>query len=274
MISLATQWGSPFSHLGAVSSLAAVWDKARPYFTTGLTQNAIGVALCCAWALLVVLLAAWVQRRWATPLWATRSGLRIAHAGWLLIAFEWIAHGNIAWLASWVVAVFFLLLNYWSRQNRYTKVLIQDDKEESPLGNMWVVLAVVWLWWKPGFQFVAMASLLTICLGEAAAVLVGRLYGKHRFRFRGARGLTFEALAAMAGVTLVTVFLTIYNCARIPTWHVPRFWFGAWTLFGALLVTGIATVTYLYTPRPWHRWSVPLAAGITLYYYAVTGFHM
>jgi len=172
------------------------------------------------------------------------------------------------------VVIFFLLLNVAARKMKFARSLLDEHEPEPPLGNMWAVFALVWLWWKPGLQFVAMSGVFAVAWGESAAIVGGRLFGKHRFRFRGARGLTFEAAAIMAAVTFLALLVTVHECARIPTWHVPRFWLWAWAFFGAALTTGVATVAYLYTPRPWQRWTIPLGTAVTMYYYAVTGFHM
>lgn len=258
-----------------IDSLARAWKMAQPYVFGGHGENALGVVLCAAWSLGAMLLLAALRRRFHIPLWLTQHLLRMTTALWLFIAFYWINYGQAAWLASWAVPAWLAVLNFRARGYAFTSVLYDPEQpDRRPLGNGWVVFLVVWLWWKPGYQFIAISGLLAMAWGLGAAAIVGRYYGKNRFRFRGSRGLTFEAVAAMSTVTLVTTFLIVLNFAAIPTWHVPRFFFAAWALLGTLLTTAVATVCFLYTPRPHEQWAVPLGTAVTLYYYAVSGFHL
>jgi dolichol kinase len=259
----------------STSLLPQAWAKLAPYLMTGLAQNALGVTLCVGWVVGLLLFAAWAQRRFDLPLWATHWGLRMAASFWVVIAFFWISVGNVAWMASWTIPFFLAFVNARGRTLSFTQNLYDSEMPTMrPLANPWPVLLLVFFWWKPGLQFIVISGVLASELGMGAAAIVNRRWGKHRFRFRGARRLTFEGFVAMAAVTLVVVFLAVLGAARIPDWHVPRLLFGAWALFGAMLTTAVASVAYLYTPRPYENWSVPLGAALVIYYYAVSGFHI
>jgi dolichol kinase len=230
-----------------------------------LGVNGLGVLWCWAYALGVVAFGLLLRRSFGIAPWWTQRLLRLAFAGWVVVAFHWID----LWPASWFAGAFFVYLNHRLRSHPWTAPLRDPDApHEEALGNAWAALVLLLLFWWPGYQFMVMAGIMAGWVGMPAADIAGRLWGGKRFRFRGADRRTFEAAAGMAAATLVATFITTYVCAEIP-----GIWFGPWAAIGAIITAAVAVVAWLYTPRPGDQWSVPLLASGTIYFYAKVGFH-
>jgi hypothetical protein len=247
-----------WAHFNAYLALAeGLWR-------TRSAANALGVVFCAAFAFVSLAFGVLLHRVFRVPLWAARAALRMFFTLWLVIAFRWID----VWPVSWVAAAFFVYANFYARDHGWTKCLIDpDDPDEEPLGNAWALLTLVFLWWWPGYQFMVMAGVVASWLGGSVEEFASLWPHRHRFRFRGGRAHSFESIAAMAVATLAAIFTTNYLCAEIP-----GVIFGPWAFIGAVLTTGVTTVAFLYSPRPYQQWLTPLLGSATMYFYAKAGF--
>jgi dolichol kinase len=238
---------------------------AGPLLHSKIGVNALGIVWCSLFALATLAFGVLLRRGLRLPLWATRDVMRSVFALWLVIAFRWID----LWPASWVATGFFVYLNMRAAKHRWTKSLMNaDDPDDLPLGNAWALLTLAFLYWWPGYQFMVMAGVVAMWIGASAADVVGRLWGRNRFRFRTGRGQTFESIAAMALVSAATIFVAAFFCAEIPD-----VWFVGWAVIAAILNAAVATCCLLYTPRPYEVWTIPLLTSTMMYFYAKVGFH-
>lgn len=235
------------------------------FATTGTARNAVGVMLCLFYGLAALAGALLLRRSPRISPWLARRILQVVAGGWVIIAFYWIA----LWPAMWFAPLFLMYVNYRARRHPWMKPLLADgENEEPPLGTLWPALVLALLFWWPGYQFILISGVLVQTTARGTAAIVGRYWGRQRFRDRELRNRTFEGIAGMAVASLLLLFAVIYGFAQIP-----GVWFGPWTFFGALLATAVATVTQLYTPQPYDRWAVPLLTALTVHYYSSAGFH-
>jgi dolichol kinase len=104
-------------------------------------------------------------------------------------------------------------------------------------GMFAVVMAVCWGWL--GDRYLAMASIFAWGLGDAAAALIGKPFGKHKIRWRFTDGKkSYEGSAAMLLISFVTllVILTLRGGFSLPV-----------TLLITLAVALVSTLAELYS---------------------------
>jgi len=230
----------------------------------GMVRDARGVVFSIAMPLLVFA-AALGLRRIGVSLRTARLLVRLAGGAWIFIAFYWIYY----WPAGWLPPMALLIANLYLRGKKWTRPLREKDEDPPPLffGHQGSLVALMLLFWWPGYQFMVIGGVAAATLGRETAAIVNRRWGKRRFRFKGGREHTFEEATAMAGVTLTAIFLPNLFYARIPD-----VWFIPWCLFGALLAAGVATVTDIYARREVAGALMPVLTSLTLYFYTMAGF--
>ena len=118
------------------------------------------------------------------------------------------------WLAAAPPALF-TLVNFLSLRFRWTKSM--DAEAGSNAGTVWFpfsfAMLILGLWGVEGGKAAACAGLLVLAWGDAAAAVIGRRWGRHRYRagdgWRSLEGsaamLVFSAVAiAVAGVAVAS----------------------------------------------------------------------
>lgn len=104
-------------------------------------------------------------------------------------------------------------------------------------GMFAVVMAVCWGWLED--RYLAMASIFAWGLGDAAAALIGKPFGKHKIRWRLTDGKkSYEGSAAMllTSFTTLVVILTLRDGFSLPV-----------TLLISLAVALVSTLAELYS---------------------------
>ncbi|HEX8684712.1 MAG TPA: hypothetical protein VF707_20515 [Ardenticatenaceae bacterium] len=115
-------------------------------------------------------------------------------------------------------------------------------------------LMLAWLWEPRSFSsrlHVALAALLTLALGDAAAALVGQQWGRHRYGLRD-NEKSWEGSAAMLTVTVCVVGATL-QVAGVPQW--PE---------AALLAGVTATGVEALSPHGLDNLTVPASVALVL----------
>lgn len=111
-------------------------------------------------------------------------------------------------------------------------------------------LMIAWLWEPRNASsrlHVALAALLTLALGDAAAALVGQQWGRHRYGQK-----SWEGSAAMLAVTTCVVGATL-RMAEVPRWQ------------GAALLAGVtATGVEALSPHGLDNLTVPASVALVL----------
>jgi dolichol kinase len=147
---------------------------------------------------------------------------------------SWILPTTLLFHSRWAAALppaVFVLLNLLSLRGRWTRAM--DAEAGSNVGTVLFplsfVLLLTTLWGEPGGRAAICGGILALAWGDAAAALVGRRWGTHRYR-AGSGWRSWEGSAAMFALS-------------IP----------------AVAVAGAALRTALGTGYPW--WVVVAAAG-------------
>ncbi len=230
-----------------------------------LVHDALGVVACLGWALGALGLGLVARKLLHAPVWLARRIVVLGANLWIVPAFYWIH----LWPAGWLPVAVLLYANHWV-QSRHALPSLQRDGETAVVdlfGHQWSLLIVqIFLWWQ-GDQFMAMAGFVALGVGDSAAEIVGRRWGKNHFRFRGGRHKTFEGSLAMLIATFVAVVCINSFFAKIPD-----VWFPGWVTISAILTALVATVLELYTPRKYEDFLVGLLPAFFMYYYTVAGF--
>ncbi|MBU1700064.1 MAG: phosphatidate cytidylyltransferase [Candidatus Eisenbacteria bacterium] len=79
-----------------------------------------------------------------------------------------------------------------------------QDEDRSNLGTIWFPLTftlLLWIFWNPAHRGAAVAGLLTMAWGDAAASIVGRRWGRHRYPIWGGQK-SWEGSLALIIATL------------------------------------------------------------------------
>lgn len=115
-------------------------------------------------------------------------------------------------------------------------------------------LMLAWLWEPRSSSsrlHIALAALLTLALGDAAAALVGQQWGRHRYGL-GDNRKSWEGSAAMLTVTACVVGATL-RAAKVPRW-----WEAA--LLAGVTATGVEALS----PHGLDNLTVPASVALVL----------
>jgi phytol kinase len=228
------------------------------------TRDLIGLVASYAYATGLILAAEALRRAFGVPQELTRKLVHIGAGMWVF--------GVMALFDTWQVGVLpfatFILVNYLFYRYRVFSAMDTDD---SPPGTVYFALAVTLLFgllWRPAGPLdrapIAVAGAMALTWGDALAALVGRRWGRHRYRL-GNSGRSWEGSATMFGVSAVAMFLvlTLLPGSALSPYAPPA---GAGrALLAALLGAGAAALAEAASPRGTDNLSVPLvAAGVIL----------
>src|SRR5262245_44491029 len=228
------------------------------------TRDLIGLAASYGYAIILILAAEALRRVLRIPQELTRKLVHIGAGMWVF--------GVLALFDSWQIGLLpfatFILINYLFYRYRVFGAM---DAADSPPGTVYFALAMTLLFgllWRPSGPLdrapIAVAGAMTLTWGDALAALVGRRWGRHRYRL-GASGRSWEGSAAMFAVSMIVVFLalTFLPGSRLSP-HAPSIGAGS-ALLAALLGAGAAALAEAASPCGTDNLSVPLvAAGVLL----------
>jgi phytol kinase len=228
------------------------------------TRDLIGLAASYAYASGLILVAEVLRRALGVPQELTRKLVHIGAGMWVF--------GVLALFDSWQIGVLpfatFILVNYLFYRYRVFGAM---DAADSPPGTVYFALAITLLFgllWRPEGAAdrapAAVAGAMALTWGDALAALVGRRWGRHRYRL-GASGRSWEGSAVMFVASAVAIFLALM---LLPGSSLSRYAppIGAGrALPAALLGAGAAALAEAASPRGTDNLSVPLlAAGVVL----------
>ncbi len=223
---------------------------------------ALAISYVCAFGLL---LGAEAIRKWRD--WPQDFTRKMVHVG----AGLWV-WGQLALFEHWTIGLIpfasFIGLNYLFYRRQVFQAV--DSASSSP-GTVYFALSITLLnllFWRTGGALdwapVATAGIMAMTLGDAAASIVGRRWGRAGYTVFGAHR-TWVGSAAMAVFSLVGIAFTLLvlpgsplSPSSVPL-GVPR------ALGYAVVGAAIATVAEALSPAGTDNLSVPLATGLTLY---------
>ncbi len=157
-------------------------------------------------------------------------------------------------------ALIYPILALLERIKGYSKLLIERSKGEIKnslilvFGMFAVVIAVCWGW--RGDKMLVLACVFAWGLGDAAAALAGKRFGRHFLEGRLIEGRkSLEGTLAMFAVSFVAVFVVLLFRGGLP-WH-------GYIATAALTAAACALVE-LYTLNGYDTVSCPFAAATVL----------
>lgn len=157
-------------------------------------NDGVSLAISFVWVAAVVAVAEGLRRGGRVSFDVSRKIIHIGIGTWILPT---VLLFHSRWLAAAPPAVF-TLVNLLSLRFRWTKSM--DAEAGSNAGTVWFPLSfmvlILSLWSAEGGKAAACAGLLALAWGDAAAALVGRRWGRHRYR-AGDGWRSIEGSAAM-----------------------------------------------------------------------------
>lgn len=120
-----------------------------------------------------------------------------------------------------------------------------------------VLMTVFWGWLGEGWKYTIVVAVLAWGLGDAAAALVGKAYGRRYISHRLIEGRkTLEGTLAMLVVSWAAIFFTTLISTHSP-------WFFCFVT--ALLVAPVCALVELFSRRGTDTLTVPLSAALSTY---------
>lgn len=222
----------------------------------------IGLIASYAYATCLLLLASGFRKFFHVPPDLTRKLIHIGAGMWVF--------GVLALFDRWEVGIIpfatFILLNYLFY--RYRILDAMDTADSSP-GTVYFAISVTLLFallWRPHSPVdgspIAVAGVMAMTWGDALAALIGKKYGKHRYKI-GNSERSWEGSAAMFVASATAIFCVLWFLPT--TFHL--------SVAKALLVAVVsavgATLAEAVSPHGTDNLSVPLVAaaiaGLTIH---------
>jgi phytol kinase len=228
------------------------------------TRDLLGLAASYIYATSLILAAEALRRALGVPQELTRKLVHIGAGMWVF--------GVLALFDSWQIGVLpfatFILVNYLFYRYRIFGAM---DAADSPPGTVYFALAITLLFgllWRPSGPVdrapAAVAGAMALTWGDALAALVGRRWGRHRYRL-GASGRSWEGSAMMFAASAVAMFLVLALLPGSSLSPLAQPIGMGRALSAALLGAGAAALAEAASPRGTDNLSVPLvAAGVAL----------
>src|SRR5205085_9436042 len=129
----------------------------------------------------------------------TRKLVHIGAGMWVFGALALFDH----WWAACIATTAFIGINYLSA--RYTLIPAMDAARTEGLGTVWFMVSFTLLlawFWPQGRPYLVAAAMMALTWGDAAAALVGRAIGRHKY-FIGGETRSLEGSAALVLATFV-----------------------------------------------------------------------
>lgn len=226
------------------------------------TNDIAGLTISYLYATALLAIAEAVRRVYGVPQELTRKFVHIGAGMWVF--------GILALFDSWQVGIVpfatFILVNFILYRYRLAAAV---DAADSAPGTIYFALAITLLFglfWRPDGPIdrapCAIAGVMALTWGDALAALVGRRFGRRRYRI-GESGRSLEGSAVMFTASVVAIFLSLIllpGSALTPyaaPIELPR------ALLAALLGACAATVAEAISPHGTDNLSVPIAASLT-----------
>lgn len=164
--------------------------------------DGLGIALSFAYVLLVVGLAEHLRRSGRISFDVSRKIIHVGVGTWIIPTILIFEH---AWAAALPPAVF-VLLNLASRKLGLVKAMEEEAGENrgTVLFPLAFVVLILLLWNQPGGRAALGAGILVLAWGDAAAALIGRRWGRHRYR-AGSGWRSLEGSSAMLLVSILAI---------------------------------------------------------------------
>jgi phytol kinase len=229
-----------------------------------MTRNdVVGLFASYTYATGLIVIAELLRRALGVPQQLTRKLVHIGAGMWVF--------GVLALFDHWQIGVLpfatFIAVNYLLYRFR---VLGSMDAGDSTPGTVYFALAITLLFgllWRPDGPVdhapTAVAGTMALTWGDALAALIGRRWGRHRFRVAGDQR-SWEGSAAMFAASVATMFIVLTLLPGSPLSPLAPPLGAGRAALGALIGAGAATFAEAVSPRGTDNLTVPLAAAFVV----------
>ena len=217
----------------------------------GVMSDLLALALSGLWVILVVSVAELLRRGGRLSFPHSRKVIHVGIGTWILPT-TLLFHSPV-WAAMGPAA--FVLLNLLSRRRRLIRAMEEETGENlgTVLFPISFLLLILGLWRFDGGRLAAAAGILSLAWGDAAAALVGRRFGRHRYTV-GSSWRSIEGSLAMFVVTAIAIWAAAAVLEQ-PFYPVPL-----------LLATSLlATLLEAFARRGFDNLLVPVGTALFLW---------
>jgi uncharacterized protein (TIGR00297 family) len=218
------------------------------------TRDWIALALSFLYPTALLLGAEGIRRGMGWPPEFTRKLVHVGAGMWVFGALLLFDH----WWAALIPTTAFIAINYISA--RRTLIPAMDAARSAGLGTVWFMVSfTVLLGWMGalGRPVLAAAAMMALTWGDAAAALMGRALGRHRYTIAG-ETRSLEGSAALVAATFLSVLptLLLLDPAHYPLDR---------ALPVAALVALGAALLEPAAPKGQDNLSIPIGTGVLLW---------
>jgi phytol kinase len=163
-----------------------------------------------------------------------------------------------------LVVLGYPVLTLFEKSPLYMKVLVARSPRGGELRRQLIYVQLsfallIFIFWGllgENYKFIIAGAVMAWGFGDAAAALVGKAFGKHRFIHRLIEGAkTREGTLAMVGAAAAALFLTLVFYAGLP-------WYAS--LSAALLVAPFSGLVELFSKHGTDTLTVPMTTAVLL----------
>lgn len=206
-----------------------------------------GLLISYGYLFAVVIFGELIRALWRLPSEFTRKFIHVGVGFWGFIALQWLPN---PWLAV-IPPASFILVNLLSYRWTLLKSMEVEDKHN--LGTVYYPLSLsllILVFWRDRPD-VVLTGLLAMTLGDGVAAIVGRQWGRHKYRIWGVER-SFEGSLAMVLFAFAGVGLALHaSTALAPAVWLPR----------ALGMAVLAALIEGVSPRGSDNLTVPLGCA-------------
>jgi phytol kinase len=227
------------------------------------TRDIVGLVASYAYAGGLLIIAEVLRRRLGWPQDITRKLVHVGAGLWVWAQLALFTH----WYVGIIPFATFILFNYILYRRRLLSAL--ETKTSSP-GTVYFAFSITVLYlalWRTGGAVdrapIAIAAIMAMTVGDAAAALFGERWGRASFKVFGARR-TWVGTLAMGLVSFAAIALTLSSLPGSALSPNSIALSTAGTLWRALAAAAIAATAEAVTPQGADNLTVPLLTGLAL----------
>jgi uncharacterized protein (TIGR00297 family) len=217
-------------------------------------RDLLGLLISFLYPTVLLLVAELIRRRAG---WAPEFTRKLVHIGagmWVFGALALFDH----WWAALIATTAFIAINWVSA--RRSLIPAMDAARGEGLGTVWFMVSFTVLlgwFWSAGRPYLAASAMMAMTWGDAAAAIVGRAWGRHRYHI-GGQTRSLEGSGALALATFLSITPTLLLLAP------DRFDLSRAADFAALAAL-VAVVLEPAAPHGQDNLSVPIGVGVVLW---------
>lgn len=228
------------------------------------TQDLIGLGVSYAYAFGLIALAETIRRWQGYPQDFTRKIVHIGAGMWVF--------GVLALFEHWYIGIIpfatFIVLNYIFYRYRLFSAMDAPDSTPGTVYFAFSITVLFLLFWRTDSPvdrgYIAAAGTMAMTWGDAAASVIGRRWGRHRYTIFGSTR-SLEGSAALFIASLIAMALTLWLVPASPLSPLTTPLAPLTVVVAAVSAAAVATLVEAFSPHGTDNLSVPLLAGLVIF---------